>query len=90
MLIFLKTEGLREVCKVLNSYFQKHTYSFTEEQSKDLPVSEQIGKTACNYTLNKLFVLDWSPLTDHASIPFGNSLFCKGVAGTEGNKLTEI
>lgn len=62
---------------------------FAEEQSKDLQV-QQTSKTTCNYTLNELFVPGWSPLTDQASIPFKNSLFRKGVAGTGGNKLTEI
>lgn len=62
---------------------------FTEEQLKDLQV-EQNSRTTCNYTLNELFVPGWSPLKDQASIPFENSLFLKGVAGTGGNKLTEI
>lgn len=62
---------------------------FAEEQSKDLQV-EQASKSTRNYTLNELFVPGWSPLIDQASIPFENSLFRKGVAGTGGNKLTEI
>lgn len=53
-------------------------------------MSEQIGKAACNYTLNEFFVPDWSPLTDQASVPSGKSLFRKGVAGIGGNKFTEI
>lgn len=62
---------------------------FAKEKSKDLQV-EQTSKTTCNYTLNELFVPGWSPRTDQARIPFENSLFRNGVAGTGGNKLTEI
>lgn len=61
---------------------------FAEEKSKDL--HEQTSKTTCNDTLKELFVPGWSPLTDQASISFENSLFRNGVAGTGGNKLTEI
>lgn len=72
--------------------FSKQTYRFTEERSENLQVSEQTGSgyTACDYTLNKLFVPDWRSLTDHERVPFGNSLFRKGASGNKDNKLTEI